>query len=78
MKTAISVPDELYRKVESLARRTRKSRSRVVSDALREYLARHLPDQVTDTMNSVIDEVGEETDAFSREAARRTLGRSEW
>ena len=78
MKTAVSVPDELFHKVESLARRTKKSRSQVFSDALREYLARHLPDEVTDTMNSVIDEVGEETDAFSQEAARRTLGRSEW
>ena len=64
MKTAVSLPDELFHKVERLAKRAKKSRSQVFSDALREYLARHLPDEVTDAMNAVIDEVGEDPDTF--------------
>src|ERR1700704_4101975 len=41
MKTAISIPNDLFDGAERLARRTRRSRSRLFTDALREYLARH-------------------------------------
>lgn len=78
MKTAISIPDDLYRGAERLARRTKKSRSRLFSDALREYLAHHAPDEVTDAMNRVCAEVGEAQDPFVSATARRVLERSEW
>jgi metal-responsive CopG/Arc/MetJ family transcriptional regulator len=78
MKTAVSIPDEVYHGAERLARRARKSRSRLYGDALREYLARHAPDEVTEAMNRAVSEVGEEKDAFVSAAARRTLENSEW
>jgi metal-responsive CopG/Arc/MetJ family transcriptional regulator len=78
MKTAVSIPDEVFEGVERLARRTKKSRSRLFSDALREYLARHSPDKVTEAMNAACDEIGDTGDAFVSAAARRTLGKSEW
>ena len=78
MKTAVSIPDEVYHGAERLARRARKSRSRLYGDALREYLARHAPDEVTEAMNRAVAEVGEPTDPFVAAAARRTLERSEW
>jgi metal-responsive CopG/Arc/MetJ family transcriptional regulator len=78
MKTAISVPDEIYEGAERLARRTKKSRSRLFSDALKEYLARHAPDEVTEAMNRACAEVGQTTDPFVSSAARRILERSEW
>ena len=78
MKTAVSIPDDVFRDAERLARRTRKSRSQLFSDALREYVARHAPDDVTDSMNRVCDELGQATDGFVSSAARRVLERSEW
>ena len=78
MKTAISIPDEVYQDAERLARRTKKSRSRLYGEALKEYLARHLPDEVTEAMNRACAEVGETQDPFVSAAARRTLERSEW
>ena len=78
MKTAISVPDEVFRQAEKLARRTGVSRSQLVSDALREYVARHAPDEVTDAMNRVVDTVGSTEDAFAAASARRLLKRTEW
>ena len=41
MKTAVSIPNDLFEGAERLARRTRRSRSRLFSDALREYLTHH-------------------------------------
>ncbi len=78
MKTAISLADDVFRKAERLARRMKKSRSRLFADALREYVARHAPDEVTEAMNAAATQVGEGTEPFISEAARRTLERTEW
>jgi metal-responsive CopG/Arc/MetJ family transcriptional regulator len=78
MKTAVSIPDEIFEGAERLARRTKRSRSRLFSDALMEYLARHSPDKITEAMNKVCDEIGETSDPFVSAAAARTLERSEW
>lgn len=78
MKTAVSIPDDVYRGAQRLARRTKKSRSRLVSDALREYLARHAPDDVTEAMDRACAEAGGTKDQFSSTAARRILESSEW
>ena len=78
MKTAVSIPDEIFEKAERLVERERRSRSAVYSAALREYVARHAPDDVTDAMNRVCDEVGGATDAFVAAASRRVLERVEW
>ena len=78
MKTAVSIPDDVFQGVERLARRTKRSRSRLFSDALREYLARHSPEEVTEAMNKAFDEIGETEDAFVSVAAARILTRSEW
>jgi predicted transcriptional regulator len=78
MKTAVSIPDDVFARVERLARRTRKSRSRLFSDALREYVARHSADEVTDAMNKVCKELGGSKDPFVTAASRRTLERIEW
>jgi predicted transcriptional regulator len=78
MKTAVSIPNELFEGAERLARRTRRSRSRLFSDALRDYLARNSPDKITECMDRALDEIGDGKDPFISVAARRTLERSEW
>ncbi len=78
MKTAVSIPDDVFEKVERLARRARRSRSEVFSAALREYVARHAPDEVMGAMNAVCDRIGDRADPFVSSAARRLLEKSEW
>lgn len=78
MKTAVSVPDELFEKVERLARRGKRSRSEVYSAALREYVARHAPDEVTAALDSVCEPEPAEPDRFLSAAARKLLESSEW
>jgi metal-responsive CopG/Arc/MetJ family transcriptional regulator len=78
MKTAVSVPDDVFEEAQRLARRMKKSRSRLFSDALREYVARHAPDEVTEAMNGALADVGQGTDPFVTAAARRALERTEW
>jgi metal-responsive CopG/Arc/MetJ family transcriptional regulator len=78
MKTAISIPDDVFTGAERLARRTKKSRSQLFSDAVREYLARHGADEVTEAMNRVCAELGCAADEFTSRAGRRVLEKSEW
>lgn len=78
MKTAVSIPDDIFERAEGWARRMRQSRSEVYSRALREYVSRHSPDEVTEAMNRVCDVVKEPADPFRTAAARRVLKRSEW
>lgn len=80
MKTAVSVPNDVYDKAEQLARAAGRSRSEVYSAALREYVARHDPDEVTNAVDRAMNELGEEAapDEFVRAAGRRVLEGSNW
>lgn len=78
MRIAISIPDDLFHQADRLARRTSKSRSQLFGEALREYLARHADDEITEAMNKVAAEVGEKTDDFVSGAACRVLEQVKW
>ena len=78
MKTAISIPDKIYRDVERLSRRLKKSRSQVYTEAVTEYVARHDPDAVTEAMNRVCEAMDTYSDPALSAAARRTLEDVEW
>jgi len=78
MKTAVSIPDDVFEKAERLARRAKRSRSEVFSAALAEYVARHAPDEVTEAMNRVCADVGDQQDPFVAAAGRRLLKNNEW
>lgn len=78
MKTAISIPDAVFEEAERFAHRTKKSRSQLYAQAMAEYLARHLPDAVTEAMDAVCDRLGTESDAFISAAARKTLEKQPW
>jgi predicted transcriptional regulator len=78
MKTAVSIPDVVFRSAERLARRLKKSRSQLYAEAIAEYVARREPESVTAAMNAVCDDVDTRADEFVGEAARQRLERSEW
>ena len=79
MKTAVSIPDDVFEKVERLAKRGRRSRSEVFTAALREYVARHSPDEVTEAINRVCEQADQTQDIeFLNAAAQRLLKKVEW
>lgn len=78
MKTAISIPDELFGRAEELARKTGKSRSQVYQEALSEYLLRRDPQAVTRAMDEAVAEIDGPPEPWLEEAGRRALERTEW
>ncbi|MBF8291110.1 MAG: uncharacterized protein HW391_2078 [Chloroflexi bacterium] len=78
MKTAVSVPDDVFESADRLAQREHRSRSDVYSAALREYVARHSPDEITDAVDRVVEDVGRSPDLFVSAAGVRVLRDAEW
>jgi antitoxin MazE6 len=78
MKTAISIPDELFESADVLAGRLGVSRSHLYASAIAEYVAKHLDAKVTDRLNSVYAGQSSKLEPDVREAERRTIERSEW
>ena len=78
MKTAVSIPDDLFRRADELARSLGKSRSQVYREALSEYVFRRDSRSVTTALDTLADELAAEPDPWTAEAGRRALERSEW
>jgi metal-responsive CopG/Arc/MetJ family transcriptional regulator len=53
VKTAISIPDDVFEAAEQLARRLGKSRSELYSTAIASYVDQHRQDGVTEQLNEV-------------------------
>jgi len=60
MKTAISIPDDLFEEVTKLATENKTSRSRILCIAVKEYLEKVKSQKLLETLNKVYSE--EETD----------------
>jgi predicted transcriptional regulator len=60
MKTAVSLPDELFQEAEATARRLRVSRSELYAKAIKAFLTQQNGDAITERLN----------DLYSRHAAR--------
>ena len=78
MKTAVSLPDDVFDQAERLARRLRKSRSALYREAIAEYVARHEPEALTAKLDEVLERSGDTPLELVRAAARRTLERADW
>lgn len=78
MKTAVSIPDDLFRRADEVAADLGKSRSQLYREALAEYLQRRDSRSITASYDAVVAEVGREIDPWLAEAGRRALERDEW
>jgi len=76
MKTAVSLADDLFKQADRLARRQRKSRSRLYSDAITEFVSRYDPDWITEKLNEVAESVDTSLDPFVAASAYEVLKRS--
>lgn len=78
MKTAISIPDTVFRSAESLAHRLGVSRSALYAQAVAEYVAKHRDAKVTERLNAIYGAQPRRSDAAVRRVAQRTFNRSDW
>jgi metal-responsive CopG/Arc/MetJ family transcriptional regulator len=78
MKTAVSLPNDLFSAADRLARRLGVSRSQLYASALREYIAAREQENLTERINAVCEKVNSTPDPALRKAQRRVLLRETW
>lgn len=78
MKTAISIPDAVFKSADALAERLEVSRSELYARAVAEYVAKHQDAKVSERLNAVYAAQVRKPDTPFRGAQRRTLKRSDW
>ena len=78
MKTAISLPDALFRAGDALAKRMKLSRSELYARALAEFLAKHRSDQLTQRLNAVYAAEDSALDPGLARLQAKSLARDEW
>ena len=82
MKTAVSIPDDVFEKGEKAAKRLKMSRSELYAKAVEAYVDAHMPDAITESWNAMLAEMApeeiEEDLRVVRAAARHTMKRNPW
>ncbi len=78
MKTAVSLPDNVFKAAEGLARRLRLSRSALYARALERMLAEEQGVRITERLNTVYETRDSALDQRIARAQSRALGRDTW
>lgn len=78
MKIALSIPDELFNKAESVGKRLGVSRSRLYATALAEFLAKHHDRKITERLDAVYGSGHGRLDSATRRLQKRSLATESW
>jgi hypothetical protein len=78
MKTAISIPDDLFRLAEAAARRLRVSRSKLYAIAISEFLDRRQTGAVIERLNEVYSRRPAKVASALHRAQLRSLDKGSW
>ncbi|MDP9480487.1 MAG: hypothetical protein M3R38_33305 [Actinomycetota bacterium] len=77
MKTAVSIPDELFESAEGLARRLGMTRSELYAKALRDYLREHRGEGITERLDEVYGAEESSLDPIVAALQERSLPKDE-
>lgn len=78
MKTAISIPDEVFEQAERAAKRLGLSRSELFTRAVKEFLGTRLQANITASYDSAFADGDDDLDQVRRKATRDALLGVEW
>jgi metal-responsive CopG/Arc/MetJ family transcriptional regulator len=78
MKTAVSLPDALFKEGETAAKEMKVTRSHLYALALSEFLKQREEDAITEKLNEVYSRVDSRLDPVLRRAQARSLPDDQW
>jgi metal-responsive CopG/Arc/MetJ family transcriptional regulator len=78
MKTAISIPDNIYKRVERTIKRMGISRSKLFTLAIEEYIDNHNPSQITEKLDSLYNVESSDLDPGIKQMQGRSIEKEEW
>jgi metal-responsive CopG/Arc/MetJ family transcriptional regulator len=78
MKTAVSIPDDVFEAAEKAAKRLGVSRSELYANAVREFVERHRRDNITEKLNELYATEDAGLDPVLEELQRSSLAKEDW
>jgi metal-responsive CopG/Arc/MetJ family transcriptional regulator len=78
MKTAVSLPDKLFREAEATAKKLRISRSQLYAQALTAFLGENSSQSITEQLNRVYSDTRAEVDWALQKSQIDLLRKAEW
>lgn len=78
MKTAVSMPDDLFRLAEAAARRLRVSRSELYAKAIAEFLKQQDANTITERLNNLYSRHPAKVDSVLHRAQLKSLKKNAW
>ncbi len=78
MKTAISIPDKLFKLAEDTARKLGISRSRLFSIAVKEFLRFHSEVDVTSSLDEIYEHESSTVDEQVQQMQAHSIAKEEW
>ena len=78
VKTAVSIPDKIFKAADRLAERLGMSRSQLYADAVADYLRRHRGDRIRQRLDEVYSEESSDADAVLGAMQRRSMPSDDW
>jgi predicted transcriptional regulator len=78
MKTAVSLPDELFRLAERTARKLKMSRSQLYATAISEFIDRRQARKITERLNEIYSEESAKLDSALHRAQIKSLAKESW
>jgi metal-responsive CopG/Arc/MetJ family transcriptional regulator len=78
MKTAISIPNNVFERAESLARKLKISRSELYTEAVKVYLKENHIEDVTAKLNEVYENAASNLDESLLKAQTAILPKEKW
>jgi hypothetical protein len=78
MKTAVSLPDDLFAEAESLAGRLGLTRSGLYAAAIEDFIGRHRAKRVSERLDAVYSAEPSQLDPPAARAQRKVLKQSDW
>lgn len=78
MKTAVSMPDDLFHQAEAAARRLHVSRSELYATAIAQFLEKRKADTVTERLNEIYSREAAKIDETFLRAQLKMLEKNSW
>jgi metal-responsive CopG/Arc/MetJ family transcriptional regulator len=78
MKTAVTIPDNIIKRADKLAKRRKISRSKLFTEAIESYLDEYDEEEITRRINEVCDKVDTSVDPVLLRMAALSLPKDEW
>ena len=78
VKTAISIPDAVFRSAEQFARMSKMSRSQLFTNAVAEYVDKHRHRGITESLNEVYGKTPSKMDSVLAKLQEMSIFKEDW